>query len=251
MNESVLHTEAITKTFGGFTAVSEVSVSIETNERCALIGPNGAGKSTFLGLISGKIRSSKGHVYLEDREITHSSPEKIVRLGMGRAFQVTSIFPKLSVLENVVLPILIRRKRGLRFFTLLRNERGVEREARELLESIGLEGCANLAARALSHGDKKRLDLGIALAARPKILLLDEPTAGVPPEETMKIIELVKRVHEERNISILFTEHNMNVVFAISQRIIVLNQGRVIADGLPQEVKENKAVREAYFGEEI
>ena len=251
MNPPILRIEGVAKNFAGFKAVSDVSIAIQKGERCALIGPNGAGKTTLLGLISGKFHSDKGRVYLEDHEITHLSSEKIVRLGMGRAFQITSLFPKLSVFENIIVPVIIRHRKGLGFFTPARSQKGIEREVWELLESIGLERCADSAAGTLSHGDKKRLDLGIALASNPKIMLLDEPTAGVPPEETTKIVELVKTLHAERDITVLFTEHNMSVVFGIAQRIVVLNQGRVIADGPPQEVRENKEVREAYFGEEV
>jgi len=245
-----LRAEGVTKDFGGFRAVSEVNVAVEKGERCALIGPNGAGKTTLLGLISGKLRPDKGHIYLQDRDITDLSSDRIVHLGMGRAFQVTSLFPKLSVFENIMAPVIIRHRKGLRFFAPARGQKNIEREVWELLETIGLERCADSVAGTLSHGDKKRLDLGIALASNPKIMLLDEPTAGLPPEETTEIIGLVKKLHEEREITLLFTEHNMHVVFAISQRIIVMNQGRVIADGPPREVRENKGVREAYFGEE-
>jgi branched-chain amino acid transport system ATP-binding protein len=251
MNQPILRTEGVTKNFGGFKAVSEVSIALQKSELCALIGPNGAGKTTLLGLITGKLHSDKGHVYLGDRDITYLPSERIVRLGIGRAFQITSLFPKLSVFENIIVPVIIRHKKGLRFLTPAKSQKDIEREVWELLESVGLEKCADWVAGTLSHGDKKRLDLGITLASNPKIMLLDEPTAGVPPEETMEIIGLVKKLHEQREITVLFTEHNMNVVFAIAKRIIVLNQGMVIADGTPQEVKENRAVQEAYFGEEI
>jgi branched-chain amino acid transport system ATP-binding protein len=231
--------------------VDRVDFLLEQGALESIIGPNGAGKTTFFNLLTGKLRPNRGTVRFNGIDITRRSPQQIIQLGLVRSFQISSLFPELSVLENVMLPMIARHGREMSFFPLTRSQKSIQREARGVLERIGLEKEAELEVDSLSHGDKRRLDIGIALARQFNVLLLDEPTAGLNPEETKSMVELVKRFHEDEKKTILFIEHNVSVVLGISQRITVLHQGRVIASGTPEEVQQNKAVREAYLGEEI
>jgi branched-chain amino acid transport system ATP-binding protein len=243
----VLEVAGISKSFGGFRAVSDVSISVETGQIAAVIGPNGAGKSTLFNLITGHLRPDTGTVRLDNRDITGAAPYTICRMGIGRSFQRTNIFTKLTVFENVQAAYLVHRGRGRDFWS--RAETFYRDETQALLASIGLAGRENTIAGTLSYGNQKQLELGLALASDPALLLLDEPTAGMSATETHETIRLIEKIASERALTLLFTEHDMDVVFQISQKIAVLHQGRLIAGGTPQEVRADPEVRRVYLGE--
>jgi branched-chain amino acid transport system ATP-binding protein len=243
----VLEVAGISKSFGGFRAVSDVSLSVETGQIAAVIGPNGAGKSTLFNLITGHLRPDSGTVRLDKRDITGAAPHTICGMGIGRSFQRTNIFTKLTVFENVQAAYLVHRGRGRDFWS--RAETFYRDDTHALLASIGLAGRETTIAGTLSYGNQKQLELGLALASDPALLLLDEPTAGMSATETHETIRLIEKIASERALTLLFTEHDMEVVFQISQKIAVLHQGRVIADGTPQEVRADPEVRRVYLGE--
>jgi len=243
----VLEVRDLTKSFDGFVAVSGVTFGVPRGAISAIIGPNGAGKTTLFNLITGHLRPDRGHVTLNGRDVTHVAPHDLCRLGVGRSFQRTNIFPRLTVFENVQAAFICHRGGG---WNLLAAGDGVHRdETAALLESVGLAGRAGEGAGFLSHGGQKQLELGLALALEPEILLLDEPTAGMSAAETRESIRLIERIVRERGLTLLFTEHDMEVVFSIAQRLTVLHQGRVIADGAPDEVRRDTEVRRVYLGE--
>jgi branched-chain amino acid transport system ATP-binding protein len=251
MNEVILETKKISKDFGDFRALDEVSITVQNGTLHCIIGPNGAGKTTFFNIITGKLRPDEGKILFCGRDITGSSPDQIVYLGMARSFQIVSLFPSLSVFENLMVAVIMRYKKGLSFFSPAKGQHDIEEEVWQLLASIGVEKQAKSLVGMLSHGDKRRLDIGVALASQPKLLLLDEPTSGLNPEEATAIVELIKYLHEEKNVTILFIEHNMKIVFAIAEKMTVLHHGNIIAEGRPEEVKTNKTVIEAYLGEGV
>jgi branched-chain amino acid transport system ATP-binding protein len=243
----MLELHGLKKSFGGFTAVDAVSLVVARGQIAAVIGPNGAGKSTLFNLVTGHLKPTAGRVVLEGNDITGAPPHRICRMGMGRSFQRTNIFPKLTVFENVQAAYIAHRGRGRNFWA---RSAGLYREDTEaLLASIGLIDKAEEPASALSHGNQKQVELGIALACDPEILLLDEPTAGMSAGETYETIRLLRRIAEARGLTLLFTEHDMEVVFSIAEKIAVLHQGRVIAEGPPASVQRDPEVRRVYLGE--
>jgi branched-chain amino acid transport system ATP-binding protein len=243
----LLEVRDLKKSFDGFQAVGGVSFSVPQGSISAIIGPNGAGKTTLFNLITGHLSPDAGSVTFKNREITGIAPHDLCRLGMGRSFQRTNIFPRLTVFENIQAAYLCHRGRGWNL--LARVERLYRDETEALLVSVGLLDKAGEVAGFLSHGNQKQLELGITLALEPEILLLDEPTAGMSAQETRESIQLIERIARERGLTLLFTEHDMEVVFAIAHRITVLHQGEVIADGTPEEVRAHSEVRRVYLGE--
>jgi len=243
----VLEVRDLRKSFDGFLAVAGVSLTVQRGSICAIIGPNGAGKTTLFNLITGHLSPDAGSVRFKDREVTGIPPHDLCRLGMGRSFQRTNIFPRLTVFENVQAAYVSHRGRGWNLLTPV--ERLYREETEALLVSVGLLDKAGEVAGFLSHGNQKQLELGITLALEPEILLLDEPTAGMSAQETRESIRLIERIGHERGLTLLFTEHDMEVVFAIAHRITVLHQGQVIADGTPDEVRRHPDVRRVYLGE--
>jgi branched-chain amino acid transport system ATP-binding protein len=243
----VLEVSGLCKSFGGFRAVSEVSLSVATGQIAAVIGPNGAGKSTLFNLITGHLRPDSGSVKLDDRDITGAPPYSICRMGIGRSFQRTNIFARLTVFENLQAAFLVHHGRGRNFWS--RSEALYRDETAALLASIGLADQSGSVAGTLSYGNQKQLELGLALASDPAMLLLDEPTAGMSATETHDTIALIEKIAGERALTLLFTEHDMDVVFSIAQKIAVLHQGRLIADGAPTEVRADPEVRRIYLGE--
>jgi len=231
----VLEVRDLVKVFDGFVAVGGVSLDAPRGSIGAIIGPNGAGKTTLFNLITGHLRPDRGHVKLNGRDVTGIAPHDLCRLGVGRSF------------ENVQAAFLSHRGRGWNLVAPV--ERLYRAETEALLESIGLADRAGEIAGFLSHGGQKQLELGLALALEPEILLLDEPTAGMSATETREAIRLIERIARERGLTLLFTEHDMEVVFSIAERITVLHQGRVIANGPPDEVRRDEAVRRVYLGE--
>ena len=243
----MLEVQGISKSFSGFRAVSDVNITVETGQIAAVIGPNGAGKSTLFNLITGHLRPDTGAVRLDGRDITGAAPHKIVRMGVGRSFQRTNIFGKLTVFENLQAAFVVHHGRGRDFWS--RASRLYRDETTALLSSIGLIEQGDTIAGTLSYGNQKQLELGLALASDPALLLLDEPTAGMSAAETHDTIRLIERIAGERSLTLLFTEHDMDVVFQIAQKIAVLHQGQVIADGAPEEVRADPEVRRVYLGE--
>jgi branched-chain amino acid transport system ATP-binding protein len=244
----VLEVRGLSKSFGGFRAVTDVDLAVAEGEIAAVIGPNGAGKSTLFNLMTGHLRPTAGRVLVNGRDVTGVAPYKICGMGIGRSFQHTNIFPKLTVLENVRAALLAHRGQGRNFWS--RANRLCYSEAEALLASIGLAEQAAATAGTLSYGNQKQLELGIALASDPKILLLDEPTAGMSASETHETIALIERIARKRRLTLLFTEHDMAVVFSIAQRIAVMHQGRVIAHGDPAAVRADAQVRRVYLGDQ-
>ena len=244
----MLEVRGLSKSFAGYRAVSEVDLAVAEGEIAAVIGPNGAGKSTLFNLITGHLRPTAGRVFVDGRDVTGVAPYRICGMGLGRSFQRTNIFPKLTVRDNVQAALLAHRGQGPNFWS--RASRLCRDEAGTLLASIGLTRQADTTAGTLSYGNQKQLELGIALASDPKILLLDEPTAGMSASETHETIALIGRIARERKLTLLFTEHDMAVVFSIAQRIAVMHQGRVIAHGDPEAVRADAQVRRVYLGDQ-
>ena len=243
----VFRVENVTMSFDGFIAIDNVDLTVEKGQMAAIIGPNGAGKSTMFNLITGHLTPTRGKVYFHEQDITGRSPHTICQLGMGRSFQRTNIFPRLSVFDNVQVAVLAHARKTLNFLTPAR--RMMLAETHALLDDVGLAGEANSISGTLSYGFQKQLELGITLASEPELLLLDEPTAGMSPQETSDTIELVERIARERGLTLLFTEHDMDVVFNIADKITVLHQGQVLAEGSPDEVKDDPNVQRVYLGE--
>jgi branched-chain amino acid transport system ATP-binding protein len=235
------------KSFAGFVATRDVSFDLEVGETHAVIGPNGAGKTTFFNLITGHLRPDKGKVAFDGRDLVGLPPQKIVRLGIARSFQRINIYPRLTVFENVQVALIAHERQQ---WNLFRPGRSLHREAtRELLDLVGLAADAEESAGELSYGKQKQLELAIALASKPRLLLLDEPTAGMSPQETMETIRSVRDIVKARGLTLLFTEHDMAVVFGIAQRISVLHHGEIIACGQPEDVRNDPEVRRVYLGE--
>src|SRR3954471_19608001 len=243
---SDLSIRALSKAFGGVHAVNEVSFEIKRGEFLAMIGPNGAGKSTCFNMINGQLASDSGEVWFEGKKLTGRKPREIWRLGVGRTFQVAATFGSMTVVENVQMALISHAGATWRLWrpaALRHRDRALE-----LLDRVGMRADADRPSRELAYGDVKRVELAIALANDPRLLLMDEPTAGMAPRERNYLIALVKRLVVERGISVLFTEHSMDVVFAFADRIIVLARGRLIADGDARTIRDNRQVREVYFG---
>jgi branched-chain amino acid transport system ATP-binding protein len=244
----ILKVTQLNKSFGGLQATNNVNYEMMRGELSAIIGPNGAGKSTFFNLLTGYHKADSGEVRYKGREITNWPPHRIARLGISRAFQVSNIYPALTTYENIRQAILAQQKRTLYFFTPA--ERLAKQETEELLGTVGLSEHADLLAGNLSQGDKKRLELAIALGSKPDLVFLDEPTAGMSGEENQDTMRLVERLNREMGLTILFTEHDMSVVFGYARRLTVLHQGTIIAQGTPEEVRANETAQKIYLGEE-
>lgn len=243
---SVLAIRSLSKTFGGVRAVNGVSFEIAQGEFLAMIGPNGAGKSTCFNMINGQLRPDSGEILLAGRNIAGLEARDIWRLGVGRTFQVAATFGSMTVVENVQMALISHARET---YGLWRPAASRHRDrALDLLSQVGMEAAAERPSRELAYGDVKRVELAIALANEPRLLLMDEPTAGMAPRERNELIALVKRLVVESGISVLFTEHSMDVVFAFADRIIVLARGRLIADGDAVAIRDDANVREVYFG---
>jgi len=242
----VLEVSNLSKSFGGVRAVNNVNFVLDEGRLLAMIGPNGAGKSTCFNLINGQLRPDRGTIRILGKKTTGMRPRHVWSLGVGRTFQVTATFPSMTVLENVQM-VLVSNHGRLR--SVVKKTSGLYRdEAMELLKLVGVEEQHDRPCGILAYGDLKRVELAIALANKPKLLLMDEPTAGMGTGERLKLMELTSDIVRDRSIGVLFTEHDMDVVFAHADRIIVLNYGELISEGTPQEVRENEKVRDIYFG---
>ncbi|HEV8614215.1 MAG TPA: ABC transporter ATP-binding protein [Methylomirabilota bacterium] len=242
----LLRTEHLTKAFGALTAVNDVTLSVETGSLHSIIGPNGAGKTTFFNLLTGQYAPTSGRIVFDERDIAGTPPPRIAHLGIARSFQRTNVFPALSVLDNVWVAAFARGSwRGLAWRPAGRYPALAER-ALTALREVGLEGRADRPAREISHGEQRQLELAIALAATPRLLLLDEPAAGLSPDETHRMVQLVRSL--KGRYTIVLVEHKMDVIMSISDRISVMHFGSLIAEGTPAEIQRNAEVRRAYLG---
>ncbi|QIE56704.1 ABC transporter ATP-binding protein [Pikeienuella piscinae] len=247
MSGPVLELDRVSKSFGAFRAVSKVSVALEKGEILGLIGPNGAGKSTLLNLASGALHPTSGDIRYHGRSIAGAHPHALVHRGIARSFQITAIFPRLTVVENVRIALMARR--GLCRDFLRPAGKMLKTEIATLLERVRMSDRAERYAGELAAGDRKRLEFAIALAGDPSVVLLDEPTAGMSGAERAVVVEVIMDLNAREGVSLLFTEHDIDMVFAIAQRIVVLHQGEKIADGAPTEVRASPRVQEVYLGE--
>lgn len=246
--QPILETKGLTIRFGGHLAVNDVSCAFHPGSLTAIVGPNGAGKTTYFNLISGQLKASAGVVYLQGEGITHLSAPERTKRGIGRAFQLTNLFPNLSVQENVRLAIQARAGLGLSFLSLWSRHRDLIEKADQVLERVALTMRRNEPAAALSHGDKRKLEVAILLALDPDIFMFDEPTAGMSVDEVPVILDLIQKIKSETQKTILLVEHKMDVVRSLADRIIVLHHGCLVADGEPVQVIASPIVQEAYLG---
>jgi branched-chain amino acid transport system ATP-binding protein len=245
---TVLAVRDLVKRFGNLAAVDGVDLEVAQGTVTALIGPNGAGKTTLFNLMTGALRADRGSVRLKGLILTRLAPEQIVRAGLVRTFQITQIFPGLTALDGVTVARLARLGRGWHPLRPANREAVARRDAAGLLQAVGLADLADRRVATLSHADQKLVEVAMALACDPLVLLLDEPTGGLAPEETSGVIRLLRRVASERGVTVLVIEHDMEAVFAVAQRIVVLHQGRILADDMPDAVRRNPEVREVYLG---
>jgi branched-chain amino acid transport system ATP-binding protein len=243
---SALEVEGLCKTFGGVRALDDVSFRLERGELLAMIGPNGAGKTTCFNVVNGQLRPDRGSVRIDGTSVVGLAPHHICRLGVGRTFQITATFGSMTVRENVQTALLSHYRLLSNAWTAARGL--FVREADELLERVGMRPQADRPCAVLAYGDVKRVELAIALANAPGLLLMDEPTAGMAPRERVALMALAADVARERAIGVLFTEHDMDVVFGHADRILVLDRGRILAQGAPNEVRADPRVREVYLG---
>ncbi len=244
-----LQTRNLVKRFGGFTATNDVSLSLAAGARHALIGPNGAGKTTLIHLLSGYLEPSAGQVLLDGSDVTRLPQHQRVARGLARTFQINSLFPDLSVLESVVLPVAQRRGLGARFWRAVGSHAQAVDEAAELLQTLGLLDVARRPARELAYGRQRLLEIALALALRPRVLLLDEPAAGVPTGESRALFEIIAQL--PRDVTIVLIEHDMDLVFRFAERISVLVNGAVLTEGTPEQIAQDPQVREVYLGSSL
>jgi len=246
---ALLEVSGLAKSFDDFTAVAGVDLSLADGGITAVIGPNGAGKTTFINLLAGKLLPDRGRILFAGADVTRLPASARVRAGIARTFQVTNVFPRLTVEQNVAVPVLARAGQSLKPWRRLEAAEGILAEVRRLLEAVGLAGRAADDAAVLSHGDRRLLEIALALACEPRLLLLDEPTAGMGAGERDRILTQVRALAARKSLTILLVEHDMEVVFGMADRIVVLHQGKAIADGVPQRIREDPRVREIYLGD--
>jgi branched-chain amino acid transport system ATP-binding protein len=244
---SLLTLEGLHKSFGGNQAVRDVSFEVKPGELLALIGPNGAGKSTLFNLLNGQLKADAGRATFKGQSLNGLSPQAIWRLGVGRTFQIPETFASLTVLENVQMALLSHERRLFRFWQKVPGQ--AAGPALQLLEKVGMAEAAGQACGVLSYGDIKRVELAMALANRPQLLLMDEPTAGMAPKERHALMALVQDLADSTHMAVLFTEHSMDVVFGFADRIVVLARGKLIAEGSPEHIRQHPKVQEVYFGQ--
>jgi branched-chain amino acid transport system ATP-binding protein len=244
----ILRVEGLGKRFGGFTALAEVTADFPPGRLTAIIGPNGAGKSTFFNLISGSLPASEGRILFEGRDITGEPQHRFAHLGIAKSFQITNLFPQLSVLENVRVAAQAMRSR-FDVWTRRESYRDLVERAEALLATVGLAARRHEPVESLAHGDQRSLEIAVALACDPRLLLLDEPTAGMSPEEARAMMDLILRLNRERTV--ILVEHRMKLVMGISDRILVLHHGRLLAEGAPDEIRAHEEVRRVYLGQSV
>lgn len=244
----ILKIENLGHSYGRYLVIRDISLEVAPGELTALIGPNGAGKTTFYNAVSGHFRPTRGRVYFNGRNITGLPAHKLVPLGLLRSFQITNIFPNLTVIENVLVPLVLHYGKGYAFLGALSGEKKLYRKAEEILDKVGILSSAHRPANELPYGDKRLVEMAIVLARDPKLVMLDEPTAGMNPEETDRMIQLIKELARRFGTTFFLTEHDMKVVFAVASQIYVLHQGGLLAQGDQEAIRSNAKVREAYLG---
>lgn len=243
----VLETKALFHDFSGLKVLFDVNLEVSEGERHAIIGPNGAGKTTLFNVITGTYQPSEGDVFFKGRKVTGFKPHKMVRRGMGRSFQITSTFSRLTAFQNIRMGILSKRDIRFNMFRMLDKMQDVTAETEEVLKRINLDGERDIPASQLSYGKSRSLEISMALATDPDLVMLDEPTAGMSVDETHNAVELIRRLTEGKTMVII--EHDMDVVFSLADRITVLHLGTILASGPPEEIRDNQAVKDAYLGE--
>jgi branched-chain amino acid transport system ATP-binding protein len=242
----MLRVESVEKSFDKFKALDRTSLTVPDHSIVAVIGPNGAGKTTLFNLISGQLKPDRGMILFDEQEIGGLPPYAICRRGISRSFQIANIFPRLSVFQSIQIAVLAQQKKSTNLFQPSQNLGAIE--TNEILEKVGLQDQPERLAGTLSHGDQRVLEIAIALGSRPRLLILDEPTAGMSPEETAATMDLVKRLAHEQGLTILFCEHDMEIVFSVAHSIMVMRHGQTIIQASPDLVKQNQDVQEAYLG---
>ena len=246
--EIILETSNLRKEFGALVAVADVSIKVKKNSLHAIIGPNGAGKTTFFNLLSGNIEPTSGDVLFKGKNITHQPVHKTIHYGIGRSFQITNIFPNLTVFENIRLASQALGKDNFKLFQKSTSFKAYQSRTWEVIERVGLKDRATTLAKTLPHGDQRKLELGMILAPDPEVLLLDEPTAGMAAEQVPELIALIQEIQQAGDKTVMLVEHNMNVVMSVSDAITVMHQGAVLAEGTPAEIAANEEVQTAYLG---
>ena len=245
----MLELRRVSKRFVGVVATDDVSLEVKSGEVHALIGPNGAGKTTLISQISGSLPSDRGEIRFDGHDITRARPYERVKLGLARSYQVTSIFKRFTVLDNLALAVQARSGSSFSFWRPVSRETALTDEARSIADEVGLHERQDALAATLAHGEQRTLEVGLALATRPKLVLLDEPLAGMGPEEAQRMIALIDRIRSR--VTVLLVEHDMDAVFRLANRISVLVNGRLIASGAPETIKADEQVRKAYLGDEV
>jgi branched-chain amino acid transport system ATP-binding protein len=251
MSNPLLQVENLSKAFGKVVTARKLSFRIHAGEITSIIGPNGAGKSTLINILSGSVAVDEGQILLRGKDITHLPTHRRVRLGLCRSFQVVNVFPALTVFENIQIPVLSKAGKTHHFFRGLNREAGATERVMEELERVNLVKYAHTLAGELSHGDQRLLEVAIALAVQPLLLFLDEPTAGMNPVERVDILQSIRRLSDGGRTTFVIVEHDMDIVFSLSDRVLVLHRGDIICDGNPDRVKSDEKVRECYLGEEV
>lgn len=251
MTAPLMEVRGLSKAFGKVVTARQIDLAFRAGELTSIIGPNGAGKSTFINMMSGSLAVDAGAILFLGRDVTRLPIHQRVGLGLCRSFQVVNVFPGLTVFENVEIPVLVAAGRARRFFAPRAGETQARQTVEEVLERVGLAPRAHLKASELSHGDQRLLEVAVALAARPKLLFLDEPTAGMNPVERVDILKHIRRINQEGGTTFIIVEHDMDIVFSLSDRVVVLHRGDVICDGPPAHVQCDPQVRECYLGEEV
>jgi branched-chain amino acid transport system ATP-binding protein len=248
---ALFHAQGVRKTFGEFVAINDVDMMLEKGVLTSIIGPNGAGKTTLINLFTGKLPCDSGRLVFDGTDITGLTPHQRVHLGISRSFQVTNILQQMTVAQNLQLPVLARLGRAGRPFARPDRDPDVRADVESLLSDIGLAKARDVRAKALPHGDQRLLEIGMAIACRPRLCFLDEPCSGMNPGERAQVQELIRKLTKLRDVTFVIIEHDMDVVFALSDRVIVMHQGKVLTEGKPEAIRNHAGVKEIYLGEEV
>ena len=251
MTETLLDVRKLNKAFGMVVTAKDLDFTLQRGVITSIIGPNGAGKSTLINLLTGSLAPDSGEIWFQGRDITHEPIHRRVRQGLCRSFQVVNVFSNLTLFENVAIPVLSVKKKARSMLRPVTGYKEVQGEVEKILDRVGLLDQSHVVAQALSHGDQRLLEVAIALAAKPRLLFLDEPTAGMNPVERTRILQTIRQLAQTGDVTFVIVEHDMDIVFALSERIIALHRGEIIGDGSEEQIKMNPQVREVYLGEEV
>ncbi len=249
--KTLIQTESLRKYFAEMAAIYDVNLTIAEGILTSVIGPNGAGKTTLINLLSGYLFPDQGRIFFRGMEITKMPSYTRVKMGISRSFQIMNIFPRLTVFQNILLPVLTRLNKNSRFFSGWQKQNEAIAETEQILNEVWLWKEKDSLAGKLSHGDQRLLELGIAVASNPQLCFLDEPSSGMNPIERVKVLDLIKKLSSERKTTFVIVEHDMDVVFALSDWIVVMNRGEIIAQGRPEDIRGNQEVKDIYLGEEV